>query len=759
MADYGGWTGKILRVDLSTGVISKEDTSKYKDYIGGVGLGYKILWDEVPSGTKAWDPANRIIFGVGPLSGTGAPLSGRVSVISLWPVHPDELPGSGHMGGHWGAELKFAGYDSLIIQGKAAKPSWIYIKDDIVEIRDAGRMWGNGIYRATSDILDIMGPEAQVAAIGQCGENLVRVSNVMTGRSHSAGGVGSVMGSKNLKAIGVIGTGGIKIAADKKAWKDLVHYQHTILGANSGGVVPNTFQAWQPDGYYGGTRWTAANGLYWGAATPPVHTGECTADDLNSIGLRTFKGYADFGAGVGDKHTVKIGGCHSCPIRCHIATDVPALETKYGVSRYQVNTCNGNSSGSGFLMNIPSRSEANIEASQLGVALADDYGFWSDYGQIQRVFQFFYTTRIVVDANNPATIPDPANPGQTIPNPDIGKRIWEKYLTTAEYNKVPWKLLNPDHPADGTKASDPAFLLTWIPMLAKNLMADGTLATWDKIQASTLTPKTKSASCAALVAQGPGRLMQLIPELAQEFYDNKAGTNQINKGFVKHHFIESSGMGQISALINMMFNRDPMCHTHTNYQGNGLPLALQNEIFLDLFKDDGVSGDPLYAGTAITPMNKSKAVYAKLSLLYLQLHDSLTLCNYTLPGWASPLKSRNYRGEAAMEALMYSAVTGETVTRKQLEDMGIRILSLFRALNARYMNEKDQRNKHDIIPEWAFHPHGYSTLDHADMELAKDMLYDEFGWDKATGMPTRATFERLNMKDVADDLAARGLLP
>ena len=73
---------------------------------------------------------------------------------------------------------------------------------------------------------------------------------------------------------------------------------------------------------------------------------------MNSIGLRTFKGYADFGPGVGDKHTVKIGGCHACPIRCHIATDVPALE-QYGVSRYQVNTCNGNSSGSGFLMNIP----------------------------------------------------------------------------------------------------------------------------------------------------------------------------------------------------------------------------------------------------------------------------------------------------------------------------------------------------------------------------------------------------------------------
>ncbi|NJD61256.1 MAG: aldehyde ferredoxin oxidoreductase, partial [Deltaproteobacteria bacterium] len=383
----GGWTGKVLRVDLTTGVISKESTDKYKPYLGGTGLAYKVLWDEVPPGTDAWDPANRIIFGVGPLTGTGAPLSGRVSVTSLWPMHPESLPATGHMGGHWGPELKYAGYDSLIIQGKAASPVWIYIKDDVVEIRDAGKMWGNGIYRANAEIMNIMGPEAHVAAIGQCGENLVRGSNVMCDRSHSAGGVGSVMGSKNLKAIGVIGTGALKIEASKPAWKDLVHYQHTILGANSGGVVPNTLQSWQPDGYYGGTRWTAAKGLFWGAASPPVETGDCTADDLNSIGLRTFKGYADFGPGVGDKHTVKIQGCHGCPIRCHIATDVPALE-QLGVSRYQVNTCNGNSSGSGFTIGITSRSENNITASQYGVALCDDFGWWSDYGLAQADFKW-----------------------------------------------------------------------------------------------------------------------------------------------------------------------------------------------------------------------------------------------------------------------------------------------------------------------------------------------------------------------------------
>jgi aldehyde:ferredoxin oxidoreductase len=742
----GGWTGKVLRIDLSTGVITKEDTSKYKPFLGGTGLGNKVLWDEVPPGTKALDPANKIIFGVGPLTGTGAPLSARVSVTSLWPVSPLDLPATGHMGGHWGPELKYAGYDSLIIQGQAASPVWIYIKDDNVEIRDAGKMWGNGIYRATAEILNIMGPEARVAAIGQCGENLVRLSNVMCDRSHSAGGVGAVMGSKKLKAIGILGTGSLKIEASKTAWKDLVHYQHTILGANSGGVVPRTFQSWQPDGYFSGSsRWSAANGLYWGAATPPVHTGECTADDLNSIGLRTFKGYADFGAGVGDKHTVKIGGCQACPIRCHIATDVPALE-QFGVSRYQVNTCNGNSSGSGFSIGIASRTEERITSSQLGVALADDYGWWSDYGLAQADFRFLASP--LTDARWTELGGDPAN---------AGKSVYEVRLTPAEYDRIPWSKFT------GTSFTEKCeFIIFIMSEIKNNLMADGTPATWEKMQAG------EPATLGAYIAVGSGRLEQLWPELAAEHQINASGMNYLKLGHIKHHFTETSSVTQAAALINMMMNRDPQCHTHTNYQGNGLPRALQNEIFNELFGPftGGDAIDAVLVDGYPSPMNQAKAVFAKMSLIYLFLHNSLTLCNYTLPGWGSPLKSRNYRGERNLEAMFYSAVTGDTVSTQQLEDTGLRILTLFRALTARYMENqnpgtgRDQRNNHDLMPEYAFHVHGTAgTLDHADWEVAKDMFYAEVGWDVATGLPTPETYARLGLSDVAAVMSAEGLMP
>ena len=171
--------------------------------------------------------------------------------------------------------LKYAGWDSIIVQGKAATPVWIKIVDDKVTIEDAARLWGNGIYRATEEICTIMGAGAHVASIGQAVENLCRLSCVMCDRSHSAGGAGSVMCSKNLNAIGVFGTGSLKIAADKKTWADYNKHYLSMMGANNQMVVPRTKQPWA-EYNSSSSRWTADKGIYCGAATPPVETGYCT---------------------------------------------------------------------------------------------------------------------------------------------------------------------------------------------------------------------------------------------------------------------------------------------------------------------------------------------------------------------------------------------------------------------------------------------------------------------------------------------------
>ena len=211
-----GYTGKILRVNLGTGKISVDDTLKYKAFIGGEGIAMKIMWDEVAPGVKPYDPENKIIFGTGPLCGTGVPCSGRTNITSLLPSSPFFGVSSSHMGGYFATELKYAGWDMIVVEGKAASPVWLRIEDDKVKIEDARWMWGKGIFDAQAMVASFMGKQAQVAAIGQAGENLVNLSVIRTGSSHSAGGHGGIMGSKNLKAVGVIGTGSVNIAASPK---------------------------------------------------------------------------------------------------------------------------------------------------------------------------------------------------------------------------------------------------------------------------------------------------------------------------------------------------------------------------------------------------------------------------------------------------------------------------------------------------------------------------------------------------------------
>ncbi len=262
MAIFGGWAGKVLRVDLSSGRTWTEETiNRYKEYLGGTGIGYKVIWDEVPADTHPFDPANKIIFAVGPLAGTGAPCNGRTAITTLWPTcWPKPLVASGHMGGQFAAELKYAGYDAIVVEGKADSPVWLSIVDQQVEILDARSLWGQGIRRATVEISQLLGPDAVVAAIGRAGEHLVPMSVVMNSYSHSAGGVGAVMGSKHLKAIGVRGTGRLRVAGPKEEWERVVKLHLSLLGANNQHVVPDSPQPWA-EYYDPGSRWKAAPAL------------------------------------------------------------------------------------------------------------------------------------------------------------------------------------------------------------------------------------------------------------------------------------------------------------------------------------------------------------------------------------------------------------------------------------------------------------------------------------------------------------------
>jgi aldehyde:ferredoxin oxidoreductase len=212
----------------------------------------------------------------------------------------------------------------------------------------------------------------------------------------------------------------------------------------------------------------------------------------------------------------------------------------------------------------------------------------------------------------------------------------------------------------------------------------------------------------------------------------------------------------------MMYNRECQCHSHSNFLRNGLPVKIQQEIASRLWGPGAVDEDD-----RITPMNVSKARFAVWSVLRKELHDSLTLCNWMYPMVASPHKSRRYEGDNGIEARLYSLVTGDAMDAAGLDKVAERIFAMHRVLTMRDMATADMRTKHDTAPDWAFdYPTdqkpftpGHYKMDRQDIELAKDQFYDVLGWDRKTGAPTRASLERLGLKDVADRLARLGLLP
>lgn len=217
-----GYAGKILRISLDEGKIKEEKLSKklVKEYLGGVGLATKILYDELKPKINPLSKENKLIFSIGPLVGTSAPSSGRHVIASKSPL--TGLWGHSLAGGFFGAELKFAGYDMLIIEGASISPVYLLITSDEVEINDASHIWGKDVFK-TTEILQKKVKGARVACIGPAGENLVKFASIMNDMYRAAGrtGMGAVMGSKKLKAIVVKGSKKPEIA-DPKLFNETV---------------------------------------------------------------------------------------------------------------------------------------------------------------------------------------------------------------------------------------------------------------------------------------------------------------------------------------------------------------------------------------------------------------------------------------------------------------------------------------------------------------------------------------------------------
>lgn len=228
MAELFGYAGKMLRVDLSSKSVTDFPTTDYSDrFLGGRGIGAKVYWDEVSPDTGAFDPENRLIFTTGPLAGFVGLSASRWQICGKSPRVMTTMPeffSYCNLGGSWGAQLKFAGYDGVVIQGKSDKPVYLLIQDGTVEIRDASYLWGKGALEVRDILKEELGRTVRVAAIGPAGDNMAVMASVLADDDSSgSGGFGAVMGSKKLKAIAVRGTGKV-LAANPENLLELRKY-------------------------------------------------------------------------------------------------------------------------------------------------------------------------------------------------------------------------------------------------------------------------------------------------------------------------------------------------------------------------------------------------------------------------------------------------------------------------------------------------------------------------------------------------------
>jgi aldehyde:ferredoxin oxidoreductase len=237
-----GYTGTILRVDLSLKSTSSISSLPYAEkYVGGRGIAARLYWDEVSPSIRAFDEENPLIFMTGPLSGFPSLAGSRLQICGKSPATNPEHFCYSSLGGSWGAELKFAGYDGLIVQGKSNKPVFLSIQDSKVEIKDATHLWGKNSVETRELLKGEFGSRAKILSTGIAGENLVPFATILAeDDSSAASGFAAVMGSKKLKAIVVQGTGKV-VAADPEKLKKLTDYVRQM--AKDRRITPPTLKS------------------------------------------------------------------------------------------------------------------------------------------------------------------------------------------------------------------------------------------------------------------------------------------------------------------------------------------------------------------------------------------------------------------------------------------------------------------------------------------------------------------------------------
>ncbi|MCL2168517.1 MAG: aldehyde ferredoxin oxidoreductase [Defluviitaleaceae bacterium] len=758
MSTHFGYAGQVLRVNLTDHTYSSEPVTPYVEFVGGAGIGHKIVWDEVPFGIHPYDPQAKAVIAVGPLTATPVPCSGRTNITFYTPMMKGNPIVDAHIGGHLAQYMKFAGYDAIIIEGKSPNPVYVKIDDGAVTFEPAGHLWGKGTLETNQSVMKDCGPAFTSFAIGPAGENQIYSSTIHGSLGNSGGcGVGGLFGSKNMKALAVRGTGAVAIANPEKVLELTEYMSRDIIGAWFNAAVPRFQQSWAEftASIGSGTGWNAAPDRFWGGApSGVVRLGEQPPGDMNKIGYRAhflFVRWAtDAMSEHGEHFKVKAGGCALCPVKCYSRFDVPHARRVTGKSGKFTQACYTSTGGTivapghyGFLttpanntMDGLSVVEANWIHNALFHQTWDDLGIFENYMTNGPDFAYAYANGFFRRQSEGGVIPD------------------------AQWDSIPWDLFY---------ARDPQWMIWLTEDMAKGPDNGGTELSWMGMGQYHYTkrwnfPKTFWDGTEIHDAAG-----------------NVTGRNAVTRmtnyiGYPSHHFIDAY---QVSAVRHNLYNRDPVSHVITNFCWCGLPDDETRRVVEAHWGEgcwDG-PGVPVQIG-ARTPINESKINLAHYHYWYYQWSNMATLCEFVWPMTTSPKRERGYMGDLDLDAKFMEAVTGDSWDLSKVQFYADKLSAMMRVMTlVSYYNEygyTELRESHDKVPEHWFdrvpgqdpfalppytetNPSPNSKMCREDWALSQDMFFDRLGWDKVTGVPTRATLNSLDLGFMIDRLEREGL--
>lgn len=625
-----GWVGRILKVDLTTGKHTIEPVEPYIDhYVGGRGLGARLLYDHFRPRTEPFDPGNPLLFNTGPLTGTAMPGSGRVDVTALSPM--SRLRAKSNFGAYWGPELKFAGFDHLLLLGRAEKPVYLWINDGEVELRDAGHLWGQDTFTTQQLIKQELGdPEVKVVCIGPAGEKLVRFACLITETGDAAGrtGMGAVMGSKNLKAVAVRGRGSIAVARPQE-------FLELSLQANKEIRESPAYQELSVWGVARGVQMMYQMGFF------PVGYFEdvCWEDLLQKYGAPAYI----------EQHQLKTVGCYCCPGRCMNFLSVPGLGKG-------VTSCEPFSGFTGAVWNLDMDVfwEATLLTNKLGLDCTETSAC---IGLLMELYH-------------------------------------EGLLKPEDTDGVPME-----------RGSKEAILSTIRKIAAREGYGD-LLAEGQRVFAHRLGPEAEEK-------------VDLVKGLAPHAYEFRAFHGTALMQAVGHR---GDPLPLRGSLLEVDWNHAPEWF---------------QQVAAQQFGDEEAAIPTSYRG---------KAKAAILSEHMERVADNLGICKWLYGLFAYQDVDMAYR--------FFKLGTGKDWDLNQLLQVSERVRNLERLFDVR----QGLTRKDDDLPKKFFQvplqrgKFAGQVLDREKFEQMKEEYYDLRGWDKQTGIPTRAKLEELGLKDVADEV-------